>query len=190
MNVSDEVLVLACRRGDEKSWETLVDRYQRLIYAIARRAGLDEDASADVFQNVFATLVEKLDRIEQPDRLQAWLVTTAKRETWRTVAKQRVTRPPASDTGEADDPFDKIPADSPLPDEEIQKLQEQHAVRMALGALDDRCNRLLTVLFYTSEPLPYSEVAVRLGVSVGSIGPTRARCLQKLLRILRDAGFP
>src|SRR5690242_11091622 len=85
MNLSDEALVLACRRGDEAAWETLVERFQRLIYTIARRAGLDEDAATDVFQNVFASLVERLDRIEQPDRIQAWLVTAAKRESWRAV---------------------------------------------------------------------------------------------------------
>ncbi|HKP13543.1 MAG TPA: sigma factor, partial [Blastocatellia bacterium] len=86
MKLSDEALVLACRRGDETAWETLVERFQRLVYTISRRAGLDEDAAADVFQNVFASLVERLDRIEQPDRIQAWLVTTAKRETWRAIS--------------------------------------------------------------------------------------------------------
>jgi RNA polymerase sigma factor (sigma-70 family) len=70
----------ACRRGDEAAWEALVERYQRLIYTIPRRAGLDKDQAAEVFQEVFTTLFEKLETIEQPERLQAWLVTTARRK--------------------------------------------------------------------------------------------------------------
>jgi len=87
MNPSDKQLLLACRQGHESAWEALIDRYQRLIYAIPRRAGLDKDAAADVFQEVFATLFEKLNDIAEPDRLQAWLVTTAKRKTWRLISK-------------------------------------------------------------------------------------------------------
>ncbi|MDQ3820006.1 MAG: sigma-70 family RNA polymerase sigma factor, partial [Acidobacteriota bacterium] len=81
MERSDRDLVQACRRGDETAWEALVLRYQRLIYTIPRRAGLNEDLAAEVFQEVFATLFEKLDEIESPDRLKAWMVTTAKRKT-------------------------------------------------------------------------------------------------------------
>ena len=81
MAQSDEELLRACRRGDEAAWEALVRRYQRLVYAVPRRAGLDEDAAADVFQDVFATLLENVGAIEQPSRLHAWLVTTARRKT-------------------------------------------------------------------------------------------------------------
>src|ERR1051325_9101416 len=89
MNLTDEALVSACRRGDDSAWGTLITRYQRLIYSIPRRAGLDEFASAEVFQNVFASLVQRLDQIEHPDRIHAWLVTTSRRETWRLVRKQK-----------------------------------------------------------------------------------------------------
>ena len=73
---TDRELLMACREGDESSWEALVDRYQRLIYAIPRRAGLSEDQAGEVFQEVFATLLKKLNDITDPDRLHAWLVTT------------------------------------------------------------------------------------------------------------------
>src|SRR5215208_332599 len=89
MDLTDEALVSACCSGDETAWETLINRYQRLVYSIPRRAGLDEFSSAEVFQNVFTILVESLGRIRQPDRIQAWLVTTARRETWRFVRKQK-----------------------------------------------------------------------------------------------------
>src|SRR5262245_22351993 len=89
METTDKQLLLACRQGDETAWEALIARYQRLVYAIPRRAGLDTDQIAEVFQEVFATLIEKLDEIEQPDRLQAWLVTTSRRKTWRIISKEK-----------------------------------------------------------------------------------------------------
>lgn len=189
MSLSDAALVLACKRGDEKAWEALVERFQRLIYSIPRRAGLDEDAAADVFQNVFASLVERLDHIEQPERIQAWLVTTAKRETWRAVLNRNRSQQPSADDASDEDLFDRLPDPSLLPDETVLQLEKQHAIRTAVGALDERCNGLLTMLFYRVEPPAYAEIAASLGLPAGSIGPTRARCLQKLLRALQAAGF-
>src|SRR5919107_981852 len=154
-----EQLLAACRRGDEGAWEALVLRYQRLIYAIPRRAGLDEDAAAEIFQDVFTTLLESIENIEQPSRLQAWLVTTAKRKTWRTVGRAKALRPFASEEGEGDDEMYGLADEGLLPDEALTRLEEQHLVRAALG---------------TSE---------------GSIGPTRARCLKKLLDALKKKGF-
>src|SRR5687767_6209201 len=86
---SDESLVLACRGGESDAWNTLVHRYQRLIYTIPRRAGLDEDQAAEVFQRTFAKLFENLNRIRQPGSIQAWLVTTARRETLQLIREQR-----------------------------------------------------------------------------------------------------
>ena len=83
MRRTDRELLSACRDGDESSWEALVDRYQRLIYTIPRRAGLDQDQASEVFQDVFVTLLQKIDDINEPDRLHAWLVTAARRKTWR-----------------------------------------------------------------------------------------------------------
>lgn len=183
MERTDEQLLAACRRGEEAAWEALVRRYQRLIYAIPRRAGLDEDLAAEVFQEVFATLLQNIDSIEQPSRLHAWLVTTARRKTWRLISREGAAR--GLDAGaedEAADPFASIPDQSPLPDEVLVRLEEQHRVRTALSGLDERCRALLQMLFYEPEPPPYSEVAARLGTTEGSIGPTRARCLKKLLK--------
>ncbi len=161
----------------------LIERYQRLVYSIPRRAGLDEDRSADVFQQVFGKLVEHLDRIEQPDRLGAWLATTARREMWRLSQRESVTQPLSNDD-EPDDETGQLPDGAPLPDEVLLRLEEQHTVRLAVAALDERCRRLLTLLFYQPDPLPYAEVAAALEMSEGSIGPTRIRCLQKLRRLL------
>ncbi|HEX7318433.1 MAG TPA: sigma-70 family RNA polymerase sigma factor [Pyrinomonadaceae bacterium] len=186
---SDEQLLAACKRGDEGAWEALVLRYQRLIYAIPRRAGLDEDAAAEIFQDVFTTLLESIEAIEQPSRLQAWLVTTAKRKTWRTVGRARALRPFASEEGEAEDEMYDLADEGLLPDEALTRLEEQHLVRAALAELGERCQSLLQLLFYAAEPPPYSEIAAALGTSEGSIGPTRARCLKKLLDALKKKGF-
>jgi RNA polymerase sigma factor (sigma-70 family) len=185
----DEELLAACRRGEEAAWEALVMRYQRLIYAIPRRAGLDEDAASEIFQDVFAALLESIETIEQPSRLQAWLVTTAKRKTWRAVGRARSLRPFAAEDDDAGAEMYDIPDKSLLPEEALARLEEQHLVRVALGELEERCRRLLQMLFYAPEPPPYSEIAAALGTSEGSIGPTRARCLKKLLDVLRKKGF-
>jgi RNA polymerase sigma factor (sigma-70 family) len=186
---SDEQLLAACRRGDEGAWEALVLRYQRLIYTIPRRAGLDEDAAAEIFQDVFTTLLESIENIEQPSRLQAWLVTTAKRKTWRMVGRAKALRPFASEEGGEEDEMYGLADEGPLPDEALTRLEEQHLVRAALGELGERCRTLLQMLFYAAEAPPYSEIAAALGTSEGSIGPTRARCLKKLLDALKKKGF-
>ena len=182
---TDNDLLLACRNGDETAWEALVRRYQRLIYSIPRRSGLDEDQSAEVFQEVFTTLFEKLDRIEEPNRLHAWLVTTARRKTWRFISsRQGLQQSLTADESESEEHLSTIPDNAPLPDEELLRLEEQHRVRTALESLDERCAKLLTMLFYEAEPRSYAEIAAALGTPEGSIGPTRARCLEKMLRLL------
>ena len=186
---SDEVLLAGCRRGEQSAWEALVVRYQRLIYAIPRRAGLDEDAASEIFQDVFAALLESIADIEQPSRLQAWLVTTAKRKTWRAVGRAKSLRPFADDAEESGAEMYDIPDERVLPEEALVRLEEQHLVRAALSELDERCRRLIQMLFYAAEPPAYSEIAAALGTSEGSIGPTRARCLKKLLDVLRKKGF-
>jgi len=185
MEPSDEALVLACRNGDAIAWERLVDRYQRLVYSIARHARLDHEQSADVFQLVFATLVEHLGQIEQPALIGAWLVTTARHEAWRFSRRERMARFASLDAPELAAPL----AADLLPEALMLRLEEQHQVRAALASLDERCRRLLILLFYRTDTAPYAEVATLLGISEGSIGPTRARCLQKLRRLLNDLNF-
>lgn len=184
MEQSDKQLLLACRRGDERAWESLVSRYQRLIYTIPRRAGLDHSQAADVFQEVFTTLFEKLNKIDQPERLQAWLVTTTRRKTWRTITKERALRETIADTEDVDYDLISLADNAPLPDEALLRLEEQHRISRAVAGLDDRCRKLIKMLFYTAAPLSYGEIGKSLNTSAGSVGPTRARCLEKLLRLL------
>jgi RNA polymerase sigma factor (sigma-70 family) len=182
MESTDKELLLACQSGDEAAWEALVNRYQRLIYAIPRRAGLGDDQSADVFQEVFTTLFQKLDGIDQPERLHAWLVTTARRKTWRYIVKQKESASVEDD--QVAQEFLNLPDTAPLAEEVMLRLEQQHGVRAAVAALDERCRKLITMLFYEAEAPAYAEIAASLGTSQGSIGPTRARCLEKLQRLL------
>ena len=185
MDPTDKQLLLACRRGDERAWEALVNRYQRLIYTIPQRAGLDQDEAAEVFQEVFITLLQKLDDIEQPERLQAWLVTTARRKTWRMISRDQRLQQAGTDDDDSSDALASLPDDAALPDEALERLEEQHRVRAALAELDERCRALLTMLYYEVPTPGYAEIAAKLGAPEGSIGPTRARCLKKLTRSLK-----
>lgn len=182
----DVALVARCRRGDGKAWEALVRRYQRLVYAVARRAGLDEHAAADVFQTVFTRLFEALPRIQEPDRLQAWIVTTAKRETLLQLKRGQRTVSMTSEAEPGEEPAEwDVPDEGPLPEDALAELQELDRVREALERLDERCRGLLRRLFQDSdEPVSYDAISKELGLAIGSIGPTRARCLDKLRRLI------
>lgn len=180
---SDIELVRACRDGNEQAWETLIQRYQRLVYSIPRRAGLDEDTAADVFQKVFATLFEHLDDLERPDRLGAWLVTVARRESLRLVRQAAATRSFASAN---DEQAAQVADESPLAEDILMRIEEQHALRRAVDALPPRCRELVDLLFFEPQPMSYAEVAARLGVPEGSIGPTRGRCLERLGHTLAE----
>ena len=182
----DATLVARCRQGDSSAWQALVMRYQRLVYAIVRRMGDDEHAAADVFQTVFSRLLQHLPKLADPSRLQAWIVTTAKREALlqRRRAQRTVSMHRSGDDGEAAPDWE--PADdADGPEQQLDDLQQLHAVRLALDRMDERCRNLLGLLFSDAdERVPYDEVARRLGLPVGSIGPTRARCLSKLRSLL------
>lgn len=191
LTTEDAVLIIACRRGDSEAWAALVARYQKLIYTIPRRAGLDDDQCADIFQQTFQTLFEHLDRLDQPERVRAWLVTTARRATERLQQRNARWQPlpePSEASGEESSEPEWLDP-TPLPDAVIAQLEDQHLVRTALALLEERCRQLLTLLFYDPDQPPYTEIAAQIGIPAGSIGPTRNRCLQKLRTMLEDVGF-
>jgi len=182
----DASLVARCLQGEAGAWAALVRRYQRLVYAIVTRAGLDEHAAADVFQTVFSRLIEHLPRLTQPDRLQAWIVTTAKREALRMRhLGQRTVSIGSPDDAPGEGLEHSLPDDAPLAEEALSALQQLDLLRAGLDRLDARCRDLLLMLFGDEDERPaYDEVARRLAMPVGSIGPTRARCLGKLRQLV------
>lgn len=186
----DAELVALCKAGEARGWRLLVQRYQRLVYAVARRAGLDEHAAADVFQTVFSRLLQALPGLQQPDRLRAWIVTTAKREVLLQLRRgqRTVSLSPAADAEPGDDAQDDIADEAPLPEQLLDELQQIHLLRLSMAQLDARCHGLLTLLFADEEErLPYEQIAIQLDMPAGSIGPTRSRCLGKLRSLLARA---
>lgn len=182
----DAALIARCRAGDARAWASLVSRYQRLVYAIVTRAGFDEHGAADVFQTVFQRLLAHLPRIDQPDRLQAWIVTTAKREALRERERRgRHLSMTRSDDDDSPGLEDTLADETPLAEEALSELQQLHRLRQGMDRLDERCRDLLLLVFRDDDdPVPYDEVARRMGMPAGSIGPTRSRCLGKLRRLL------
>ena len=180
---SDAELVAACRRGDQSAWNELVDRYQRLIITIPRRAGFSEEQAADVLQEVFLTLFEKLDEIEQPDKIRSWLVTTAKFKTWSARRGEKNSHSPESEA-EFEAEMTNLPDASPLAEDVLIELEQQHLIRTALNELEARCRTILSMIYLQNAAASYAEVAREIGVGETSISPLRTRCLKKLAKIL------
>ena len=180
---SDADLVAGCRRGDQNAWDELVARYQRLIFAIPRRAGLNEEQAADVFQEVFLTLFEKLDEIEQPEKVRSWVVTTAKFKTWAVVRSSKGLYSPETEE-EMEQEMANLADKSPLADDVLIELEQQHLIRSALKQLEERCQKILSMLYLRTSPASYAEVAQEVAVGETSISPLRSRCLKKLEKLL------
>jgi RNA polymerase sigma factor (sigma-70 family) len=181
----DCALIAACLEGDSTAWEKLIHRYKRLIYSIPLKSGLSPDDAADIFQSICLKLLEKLSGLRNHEKLSSWLITTTTRECWRVteLRRRRGVRSAAADDDE-DDLLNEVPAPGPLADEQRQLLEEQQAVRQAVEQLADRCRELITLLFYKKDEMSYVEIARRMKMPVSSIGPTRARCLEKLKKSL------
>lgn len=191
MRETDRSLLRGCQAGDREAWEALIRRYQRLLYAIPQRCGLSEEDAADVFQTVCVKLLENLDRLTDEQHLTGWLITTTKRESWRVYElRQRREARMGPELGTVEEEgLDTLPASEPLPQEAVMKLEEEQLVRLGMEELNERCRVLLTLLYHSDPPLTYEAIAQELNVSVGAIGPTRARCLQQLKKVLLKLGF-
>jgi RNA polymerase sigma factor (sigma-70 family) len=185
MQRTDEELVMACRRGDESAWEEITYKYQNLLYSIPRRAGLGRDLAGDVLQEVFTTLFLKLDHLEKPEFLKSWLVTTTRHKTIHLIERETRGRPRSISDDETDPAFEIIDK-APLADEVLIKLEREAQIQKAFDEMEGRCRRLLTMLYVDSEKRPYTEIAEELQMPVGSIGPTRARCMEKLLKLIPE----
>jgi RNA polymerase sigma factor (sigma-70 family) len=183
--LDDADLARRCIEGEELAWAALVQRFRRLVYAIPSRAGLRPDQTERVFHETFAKLAERIGSVRDLRRIRAWIVTTARRLTIDEM-RARVSAPIGGEEGEQ--ALDRIADPGELAPEELGRLETRHLVRQALLRLEDRCRRILTVLFYddSDPPRSYSSIAKQLGMPVGSLGPTRARCLEKLAAVVEE----
>ena len=179
----DAALIGRCRKGEQAAWDDLIARYQRLVFSIPKRAGLSDDEASDIFQDTFFTLFQKLDDLEQPDRVRSWLVTTAKFKTWAVVRSGRSVQTYATDE-EMEQELAALPSTDPLADTSMIEAEEQHMVRTAIATLDERCRTILGMLYVAAEAASYAEVAAEIGVGETSISPLRTRCLEKLRKAI------
>ncbi len=166
-------LVLAARAGDAAAWDALVDRFAGRIMAVTRSFRLGRADADDVFQVTWLRLVANLESIREPDRVGAWLVTTASHECLRLLRK-------AGHQAPGDDGWeDGLVDDAAEVDAGVLTTERDHALWAAMGMLSAACQRLLRLL--AADPAPtYEEVSAALSMPIGSIGPTRRRCLDHL----------
>jgi RNA polymerase sigma factor (sigma-70 family) len=184
-HLGDRELVAACLNNEAKAWETLILRYQRLIYSIPIKQGFSSVDAADVFQSVCLILLKKLPSLRKQEKLFSWLMTTTTRECWRVAAQwRRESTVENRDPDEASDKLSEVAASEPLADEQRIALEQQQILRQAIDRLPERCRQLISLLFYNADELSYAEIAARLQMPVASLGPNRARCLQKLKKDL------
>jgi RNA polymerase sigma factor (sigma-70 family) len=165
-------LVQAAAAGDSEAWEDLVGRFSGLVWSIARAHRLNPATTADVSQTVWLRLVENLDRIRQPDRLGAWLASVTRRECLR-VLRGSDREVPAPSNPESD------PRSAREVDADLLTLERNAALRGALDRLPPQWRSLMRVMM-ADPPLSYQEIAAGLRIPIGSIGPTRQRCLERL----------
>ena len=173
-------LISRARAGDADAWETLTDRYTSLLWSLGRGMRLSQTDTADAVQTTWLRLVEHLDDLRHPEGVGSWLVTTMRRECLG--ALRRSTRTLTADG------LDDIPAGGDALDEALLRDERDAALWRAFAGLQPRCQALLRVLI-ADPPPTYAEVSAALDMPVGSIGPTRQRCLA-LLRERVLAAYP
>jgi len=174
---TDRDLIRACRSGDARAWERLLDKYERLVFSISLNYGLTMDDAADVTQITFTILLQNLNTLPDEIRLSAWLVTVARRHTWRLLARNR---------REAVNPDEDLAGNETLGGivDNRERWELAEWLNHGLSLLDKRCRQLLLALYFDTEQPSYAHVADQLKMPVGSIGPTRARCLEQMKRNL------
>jgi RNA polymerase sigma factor (sigma-70 family) len=178
---ADEKLIRDCLSGSEESWAMLVDKYRRLIFSIPIKNGFSREDAAEVFQQVCLRMISELGRLRQPRTLAAWLIKVTIHEC-SLASKERARYVILDD--------DVAQPTCAFQDELIEEFQVQQSVREAVLKLNGRCRRLVDMLFFTSPPIPYEEVAQRLGVAKGSIGFIRMRCIGQVRKLLEKSTSP
>lgn len=180
----DDWLVQGCIQGESEAWEKLIDKYKRLIYSIPIKYGANSADAADVFQAVCIEVLHSLPQLKNVQSLRSWLITVTIRQSYRWKRKQ-------SNHIELDamepEVAEGIAFTAPV--ETLAQLEQEQIVRDVVGKLPPRHRELVKLLFLEQPPLPYAEVARRLGLATGSIGFIRGRCLEKLRKALVEFGF-
>lgn len=168
---TDVVLLEQIRAGHAEAWDVLISRYQQLVYSVAVRGGLDAEDAVDVTQSTFMILLESPDRLRSDERLAGWLMTVARRQTWRLRQQRR----------------HEVLASSVVADNEDDVDWDQLAtLHGALQQLGSPCREVISALYFDEDQPTYGQVARRLGRSIGGIGPLRGRCLARLRTLMKE----
>jgi len=171
---SAALLLTRAQTGDQQAWNALVERYAPLVWSICRRYQLGSSDASDAGQNIWLRLVDQLGNIREPAALPGWLATTTRRECLRMLRARG--SPAAAGVRDAEN----IPGQQTgLAEQELLLAERHAALRDAFTDLPPGCQRLIAMLF-EDPPVPYAKISAELGIPIGSIGPTRSRCLDKL----------
>lgn len=166
----DHELIARCLNRDQGAWCDLVHRYERLVYSVAHTFCSQPDDVSDVFQQVCMELYQRLSDLRNVEALPAWLITVTRRKAHYVIRSRRGSEQ----------------LDENLPDlsQNLASIEDEHALERGLEQLSERCRRLINLLYFRVDEPSYAEIAKAMEMPVPSIGPTRARCLEKLRKLL------
>lgn len=179
MEKNDLTLIQALRRGNSQAWEEILTKYERLLFYIPLKYGLSRDDAADVAQYCFIQLTQNIDTLRDDSNLGGWLSTVAQRQSWRIMQRRQRER-----TGEAENVAEDTAVLGKTEAEFVSRGEMIAWLHDGLSHIGDRCRELLMALYLDWEQPSYEQVAQKLNLSLGSIGPLRARCLQRLKEVL------
>ena len=185
METSISALLRSAADGDRQAWERLVDRYADLVWSVCRKLGMNTEDAADAVQLTWLALLENLDRIREPERLAGWLAVTCRRQCLNLMRRSRPT------VSVEDEFMERLAGHGSPADEPVLTAEQFAIVWQAFRQLSELCQRVLRALVVEAEdgPPSYRVVAANLQMKVGSLGPTRARCLAQLRKLLDSSGI-
>jgi len=188
-HLTQEELIVACLDHREDAWQEFLRRYGDLIYSTILKVGLTPEDQEESFQSTIVALYRHLPRLRDREKLVSWMIGVAWRQAINRIRERtragRISGGPRAAAGAETE----IPSSTPGVEETRLHLERAQWTREALDQMPERCRRLLSLLFYENPPLDYQEIAHREGIPIGSLGPTRARCLQKMKRIFEERGW-
>lgn len=185
---SDTRLIRECLAGNELAWAALIHKYKRLIYSIPIKYGAKPEDAADILQGVSLKLFSELSNLRKTESLRSWLISVTVRQSYHWKKRQRPGQVDL-DSMEPEHAETKVRSAIVLPAQVLEEVEQEEMVREALRSLPSRCTEMMRLLFYEDPPLPYAEVARRLGLATGSIGFIRGRCLKRLKKVLMEMRF-
>lgn len=183
-------LVAGALAGDQTAWDALVERLHRVVWKSVNMMTYDPEIRDDAFAATWLRLAERLDSIREPEKLPGWLATTACNEV-RQILRQRGRHHASlnaswagADGGGVGDLLDTLVDDEGEHSDGLVAAEQRREVRAAFARLDEACREIITVLVLADPPVPYDEASEQLGRPIGSLGPSRRRCLEKMKTLL------